>query len=285
MTALAPGSLLFPAALAYLVSAVFYGAGMVRATEEPNRRLLAAGLGAAIIGAILHTGAIGARCVLTHVTPFVTAPDTLSAVGWAIVLILLALQLCPVRDRMIALEAIGMPLAFLCVFAGSAMQQALPARATSNARILNDNLVNLHVVAIVFAFGLIALAFICAALYIAEDRMLKRKSVARLFAWRLPPLTTVDTLAFSLIALAFPLLTIGILAGIVRAIAGRQVVASWGLEPHTLASLVTWAVFGAYLWLHSGMNWRGPKANYLIALGVVAALGTYFAPSTLHRFG
>jgi ABC-type uncharacterized transport system permease subunit len=87
------------------------------------------------------------------------------------------------------------------------------------------------------------------------------------------------------VSLAFPLLTIGILAGVIRAVTEHRAFASWSLEPHTLASVVTWAVYGAYLWLHAGLSWRGPKANYLIGLGIVAAVCTYFAPSTIHRFG
>ena len=284
MTSLGPGLLTFFTALAYLVSSAFYGAGTVRSGDEPNRSLLRAGFAAAMVGGLLQVAAIGARCVQTNMAPFVTAPDTLSAVGLVIVIVLVLLQFCPVGEKLIAIGALGMPLAFLCVFAGSALQQS--TRASSlNARVLNDNLVNLHVLAIVFAFGFIALAFGCAALYIFEDRMLKRKSVARLLKWRLPPLTTIDKLAFFLISLAFPLLTIGILAGVVRAVADHRAFLSWSLEPHTLASVVTWAVYGAYLWLHAGMDWRGPKANYLIGVGVLAALVTYFLPSTLHRFG
>jgi ABC-type uncharacterized transport system permease subunit len=285
MSSISPGFLLFLTALAYLLASVFYGAGTVRASTDSRRPLMAAGLTATVLGGILHTGAIGLRCMTTHLAPFVTASDSLSAVGWAIVVLLILFQFCPIRDKFTAVGAIGMPLAFLCVFAGSVVGQVSPTHASARARLLNDNLVSLHVLAIVFAFGMIALAFGCALLYFVEDRMLKRKSVARLFSWRLPSLITIDNMAFTLVSLAFPLLTIGILAGIIRAVAERTGFSTWGLEPHTLASAVTWAVYGCYLFLHKGMSWSGRQSNSLLIVGLALALATYFAPGTLHRFG
>ena len=129
MSDLHTGLLLLLAALAYLISAVLYGAGTVRTAQHPRRDLLRAGLLAAILGVLLHTAAIGARCAKTRIAPFVSPPDAMSAVGWAVALAFLALQLCPLRERLAAFGAVAMPLAFLCVFSGSAMRQATPAGA------------------------------------------------------------------------------------------------------------------------------------------------------------
>ena len=282
------GILLLAAALFYLVAAVYYGAGTVRPDALQRARMLACGLVAAIVGAIMHTAAIGARCVVTHLPPLVNAPDTLSATGWAIALAFLLLQLTAARNRAAALGAVGMPLAFLAVFTGSALRQGKVSHQgvlQPSPHGLDSNLVSLHVLAIIFAFGLLTLAVGCAALYLVEDGLLKRKSVAQLLFWRLPPLTTIDSLAFMLVSLAFPLLTIGILAGIIRAVTERNAFANWGFEPHTLASVVTWAIYGGYLWLHTALAWRGPRANSLLIAGLVAALLTYIVPSRLHQFG
>lgn len=283
MSVLSPGFLGVITAVFYLLASVFYGAGTLRGDSPERRRLLRYGLVSAITGALFHTAAIGLRCVTTHTMPLVSAPDMLSAVGWAIVLAFLLLQACPLRDRMIALGALGMPFAFLSVFAGSAIRHSRHSPSV-RSHALNGNLVSLHVLAIVFAFGFLALAVASACLYLLEDRMLKRKQVAQLLFWKLPPLTTIDNLAFTLVSLAFPLLTVGILAGIIRAVAEGDRLPTWGLEPHTLASVVTWAVYGAYLWLHVGKSWRGPRANSLLLVGLLAALVTYFIPGTLHQF-
>ncbi len=52
-----------------------------------------------------------------------------------------------------------------------------------------------------------------------------------------------------------------------------------------LTSVVTWLVYGLYLALHALAHWRGPRANYLLLGGLLAALVTYFVPSSTHRFG
>ena len=81
-----------------------------------------------------------------------------------------------------------------------------------------------------FAFGLLVLAFGCAALYLIQHRMLKRKRVHGGLFGKLPPLASLDQLAFALVAFAFPLLTVGLAAGIVKALTGglRGV---WGADP------------------------------------------------------
>jgi ABC-type uncharacterized transport system permease subunit len=284
MTTPNPGFLLVLTALAYLIASALYGAATFRGRSGGSAGLMHAGLCAAIIGAVVHTIAIGARCITTHNTPFVSPPDTLSAVGWAITLVFLLLQVCPLRDRTAALGALGMPLAFLSVFAGAAQRAALPTTPI-RSRILDDNLVSLHVIAIVFAFGMLTLAVGCALLYVIEDRLLKRKAVAQLLIWRLPPLSVIDNLAFSLVALAFPLLTLGIIAGIITAALSSHIAAQWTVEPHTLASIVTWAIYGGYLWAHTALSWRGSRANTLLIAGLAAALVTYCIPSALHQFG
>ncbi|MCW3059134.1 MAG: ccsB, partial [Capsulimonas sp.] len=59
----------------------------------------------------------------------------------------------------------------------------------------------------------------------------------------------------------------------------------WAADPKILASTVTWLVYGVYLGLHSVAHWRGPRANYILIGGLLAALATYFMPTTAHRFG
>ncbi len=283
-TAISPGFLLILTEFAYLIASVFYGAGTVRRDEQGRKGMLVAGLISAAVGVTLHTCAIGLRCAQTHLMPFTTPPDVLSATGWALTIIFLVFQICPVRDRTVALGALALPLAFLSVFAGSTIR--LTHETGSNSRLLDSNLVSLHVVAIVFAFGLLTLAVGCALLYLLQDYMLKRKQITRLLFWRLPPLTTIDNLAFLLVSLAFPLLSIGIIAGIIRAVTLENVLAThWSVDPHTLASAATWAVFGAYLLLHSAFSWRGPRANSLLLVGLVVALVTYFVPTSFHQFG
>ena len=274
------GLLQILAAVGYLLAAVGYGAHLF--LRQPS--LARTGRAAAWTAVALHTLAIGVHCARTRQTPFTTPAETLSASAWAVALIYLTLELV-LKPKPTALGALALPAAFLCLFAGAALQQVTPVvPAAPTAHLLDSRLVSLHVVAILFAFGLLVLAFGCAALYLLQNRMLKRKRALGGLFGRLPPLASLEQLGFALVAFAFPLLTIGLAAGVIRAATGG-LHPGWGIDPKTLASVVTWLVYGVYLALHGLAHWRGPRANYLLLGGLMAALATYFVPTTAHRFG
>ena len=273
------GLLQIIAAALYLLASVGYGAHLLL------RQPALAGYTRAATGAavLLHTLAIGVHCAITRTTPFTTPAETLSATAWAVALAYLALSFF-LRPPPTALGAFALPAAFLCLFAGAAMRSADSAAPSAlGAHLLDTRLVSLHIVALLFAFGLLVLAFGCAGLYLTQHRMLKRKRVGGLFG-RLPPLASVDHLAFTLVAFAFPLLTVGLAAGAIAAMTGGPH-GPWLADQKVLASVVTWLVYGAYLALHIVAHWRGPRANYLLLGGLLAALITYFVPTRFHQFG
>ena len=272
-------TLLITVAALYLLGSVAYGAHLFL------RLLVLAGAGrlATLLAVAAHTAAIGVHCARTHQTPLTTPAETLSAGAWAVALAYLALELA-LRPKPTALGAVALPAAFLCLFAGAFLHSAPPAALSPAVPLLNSRLVSLHILAILFAFGLLVLAFGCAALYLVQHRMLKRKRLKSGLFGLLPPLARLDQLAFALVAFAFPLLTVGLAAGVVEALAGGFG-GHWGADPMVLTSVVTWLVYGVYLALHTLAQWRGPRANYLLLGGLFAALVTYFMPTTAHRFG
>ena len=273
------GLLQIIAAVLYLLASVGYGAHLLL-----RHAPLAGYARAATVAAVaLHTLAIGVHCAVTRQTPFTTPAETLSATAWAVALAYLALEFFR-RPRPTALGAIALPAAFLCLFAGAALRQSSPTvPLASGTHLLDTRLVSLHVIALLFAFGLLILAFGCAGLYLAQHRLLKRKRTGGLFG-KLPPLASIDHLAFTLVAFAFPLLTVGLAAGAIAAATGGPH-GRWLADQKVLASLVTWLVYGLYLALHIVAHWRGPRAHYLLLGGLLAALITYFVPTRFHQFG
>lgn len=271
---------LIAAAVGYLFGSVAYGAFLM--LRQPPLAL--AGRAATVLAVALHTLAIGIHCAHIHQTPFTTAAETLSASAWAIALAYLGLEVL-LKPKPTALGAVALPASFLCLFAGAFLHSAQPAMLNAAAMpLLNSRLVSLHILAILFAFGLLVLAFGCAALYLTQYRLLKRKRLSGGLFGKLPPLASLDHLAFALVTFAFPLLTIGLAAGFVQALTGG-LPGVWGADPMVLTSVVTWLVYGLYLTLHAVAQWRGPRANYLLLGGLLAAVVTYFIPTTTHRFG
>jgi ABC-type uncharacterized transport system permease subunit len=277
------GVFLILAATSYLLASVFYGSYLLSAQQSARTPLIIGRL-FGFLGILSHTAAIGLHCARTHHSPITTGPETFSATGWAIAIAYLCLEGVYRKKPPTAVGAIAYPLAFLSVFTGSAITVTTKAPNHMHYGVVDNMLVSLHVIAIIFAFGLLTLAVACSLLYLLEHRLLKQKKISVVLFSRLPPLATIDQMAFLLVCMAFPLLSLGIIAGIIRAAASSAPVMQWGADPRTLASLACWAVYGLYLWAHATSNWQGVRANYLLLAGLAAAVLTYLAPSTLHRF-
>ena len=132
----------------------------------------------------------------------------------------------------------------------------------------------LHVGFVLAAFAGFTLAAALAALYLWEERRLKRRA-ADILRLRLPPLASLERLAWRPIAVSHPVLTLGLAAGIVRQ---RQ--DGGGVDALEVLTLATWLVYGAFL----AARPTGRRAAYLalggFALVIVARLalaGGHFA--------
>jgi ABC-type transport system involved in cytochrome c biogenesis permease subunit len=136
----------------------------------------------------------------------------------------------------------------------------------------------LHVGLVLAAFAGFTLAAGLAAVYLFQERRLKRHD-AGILRVPAPALQTLDGLEAKTIAVSLPALTFGIAAGIVRL---RE--SGGGLDALMAVTLATWLAYGAYLALRFHYGWRGRRTAYLalaaFALVVVIRLAlpaTHFA--------
>lgn len=97
-------------------------------------------------------------------------------------------------------------------------------------------------------------------------------AVASWFA-TLPSLAQLDMLVYRAVAVALPLLTLGIVTGAAWAHEawGRY----WQWDPKETAALATWIVYAGYMHLHTRNAWRGLRCSWLSVLGFVVVLFTY----------
>jgi ABC-type uncharacterized transport system permease subunit len=114
----------------------------------------------------------------------------------------------------------------------------------------------LHVGFVLAAFAGFTLAAALAGLYLWEERRLKRRA-SDILRLRLPPLQSLELLARRTIAVSLPLLTLGLVAGLVRL--REKGDSTDALEWLTFA---TWLLYGAFLVARPS----GRRAAYL-ALG------------------
>jgi ABC-type transport system involved in cytochrome c biogenesis permease subunit len=92
--------------------------------------------------------------------------------------------------------------------------------------------------------------------------------------WGLPKPQVLDEIGYRAVVVGFPFLTLTILLGAVWAETAWG--SYWSWDPKETASLVTWLIYGAFLHARVMRGWRGDRAAWLLVIGFVATLFTYF---------
>jgi ABC-type uncharacterized transport system permease subunit len=136
----------------------------------------------------------------------------------------------------------------------------------------------LHVGLVLAAFAGFTLAAALAAVYLFQERRLKRHDAAILRV-PAPALDTLDRLSARTILFALPALSLGIAAGVVR-----LEEEGGGVDALMVFTAAAWLAYGAYLGLRFGAGWRGRKtavlaltAFVLVIVIRIALPGTHFA--------
>lgn len=132
----------------------------------------------------------------------------------------------------------------------------------------------LHVGLVLAAFAGFTLAAGLSALYLWEEQRLKRRA-ADILRLRLPPLASLERLAWRTIVVSVPLLTLGLVIGIVR-----QQQRGGTIDALEAVTVLTWLVYGGFV----AARPRGRNAAVValagFALVIVARLalaGSHFA--------
>lgn len=147
------------------------------------------------------------------------------------------------------------------------------------------SLIAWHIGLIFLGYALFFASFVAAALYLLQERNLRRKKWGPLY-YRLPSLETLDIWGGRFVYLGFPLLTIGMFAGLFFAHVTWDTF--WQADPKVIFTVIVWALYGGYLIMRKVYGWGGKKAAWWSVVGVAAVLINYFVMnllSTQHRFG
>ncbi len=195
-------------------------------------------LWAALGGLAAHAAGIAALGFSVGRAPFANLYESLLFVAWALV------ALYVLMARKYRIGALG---AFVMLVALCAIVLALALPKDTSAALLpalRSRWSTIHVVSSLISYAGFVLAFAAAAGYMLQERMLKARRINSLQK-HLPALGVMDSLAYKLVSLGFPMLTLGIVTGSLWAQSawGRY----WGWDPKETWSLITWLVYAAYL--------------------------------------
>jgi cytochrome c-type biogenesis protein CcsB len=152
-----------------------------------------------------------------------------------------------------------------------------PSNITTLLPALQSNrILGIHVTTMVLAYSALSMSCGASVLYLMQVV----PGGGRRFA-RLPDPETLAETGYWSVLVGFPLLTLGIALGAYWANTawGRY----WGWDPKETSALLTWFVYAGYLHARGLRGWEGKRAAWLLILGYVAVLFTYFAVNFLFR--
>jgi ABC-type uncharacterized transport system permease subunit len=133
----------------------------------------------------------------------------------------------------------------------------------------------LHVGLVLAAFAGFTLAAALSALYLWQERRLKRRATS-ILRRPAPSLAVLDRLAARTVLVSVPALTLGIGVGVARLVdLGERI------DAVVVTTLVTWAAWTAYLGLRAA-GWKGRRAAYLALTGFALVVVVRLALPATH---
>jgi ABC-type uncharacterized transport system permease subunit len=259
-------AVLYAFASATVFPAVLYGQPRLQRVSVP----------AALAGFFFHMVAVVELMVATH---------HLLPLGWVEVqatlalLIVLAYLLVYAAYRAGAFGIFALPLALMVMLA--------PAMGANTGSFVTPEMRSgwlvLHISALLAAYTALLFSLLASVLYLAQERRLKSKEGIGFLDW-LPPLETMDRIAYRSLLIGFPCMTLGLLAG--SLIAQQSVGAAYFLDPKVLLSFGMWGVYVLMLLVRRSTGLRGRRAIYLSSAVFLIVLSVWAANqfSSVHRF-
>ena len=255
--------LFWPALLAYGEAAFAY-AGDARHPGSMGR-LATWGVR---IGWLVQTALLIAQAARADGFPWDTWAGSLNLFVW---LVVGAYLIWGCRPRYRLLGLVVMPLAALLL----AVSYAAGGVAASGKTGYSTLFLVLHVGLLLAGFAGLTLAAALAALYLWQERQLKRRS-STVLRFRAPSLVTLEALVARTVTFSLPVLTLGMAAGFARVRHGSD------LDPLIVLTVLTWTVYGAFLILRFGIGWRGRRAAYTALVGFALVIALQLSLQTGH---
>jgi cytochrome c-type biogenesis protein CcsB len=218
-------------------------------------------------GFVCHTGFITLQMFVTGHVPVYNLQETLSTFGWAIVGVFLLLQ---IKVHLMVLGALAAPLATVVVIISS----VLPKPPVALDPLLKSLWRTVHLGTITVGLAAFAIAFLVGILYLIQENAIKEKKRGFFFS-RLPSLKLLDTMGYTCLVTGFPMLTFGIITGVIynQVVLGRF----WSWDHKEILGALTWLVYAALLHERLAVGWRGRRAAVMTIIGFVILVVTFLS--------
>jgi ABC-type uncharacterized transport system permease subunit len=220
------------------------------------------------LGWLAQTGLLGAQAARDDGFPWGTWAGSLNLFVWLVVSAYLIWG-CRRPYRLLGLVVMPIAAALLVV------ARAGGGTGVGSRSHYSNLFLVLHVGLVLASFAGFTLAAALSALYVWQERRLKRRATT-ILRRPAPALASLDRLAGRTVLLSLPALTLGIVVGIVRLVEQGE-----RLDAVVVATLVTWAVWAAYLVLRT-TGWSGRRAAYVALAGFALVIVVRLALPAAH---
>ncbi len=213
-----------------------------------------------LLGFVFHFIDIGVRCFrLQH--PLSSTAEAMAFVAWLLAAGFLGASL---KDRLAATGAFAAPTVLvLLVLARVLPQQGGKASA--------GPLATVHILLSTLGEAAFALAAALAAIYLIQERRLKRKDFTRMRGGA-APLETLDRLAARCVTVGFPVFTLAIISGAVLVARLGLLQTRSAVRPEYVVAVASWLAYGVLLVARRGAGWQGRRAAWVTLGGFMGAL-------------
>lgn len=256
--------------LLYAISAALYlgfHLGFGVAPARFARMVLAAAI-------FVQLGDIGARCFsLQH--PLSSLSEAMAFIAW---LIAVGFLLATFRYHLHAAGALAVPVVLVLLVLARVAPTEQPQMP------LGSPLGTVHILLATLGVATFALAAVLAALYLMQERRLKRKRLDLSQGNENAPLDILDRLASRCVSFGFPVFTLTIVTGAVWVAQLGLLRSGSAIRPEYILTIVAWAVLGVLLFARVAGGWRGRRVAWLTVGGFSAAalvLVGYFVRHTV----
>jgi ABC-type uncharacterized transport system permease subunit len=137
----------------------------------------------------------------------------------------------------------------------------------------------LHILVSILAYSLLSIAAVHAVLLAIQDKHLRNKRPGG-FIRALPPLQTMESLLFQMIALGLFLLSLSLISGAIYI----DDMFSQHIVHKTILSIIAWVVFATLLWGRWRFGWRGAVAIRWTLSGFFVLLLAYIGTKGVLEF-
>jgi len=224
-----------------------------------------------IIGLCSHFWLAANTSYVQHSFNFSVASMTI----WASVLISAAFAIGSLFYAIKNLAVITLPVSILCIVFALIWGDQVTLISQKSS------LFYWHIAISMVAFTLLGLAVMQAILFSYQEVALRKRIKNNFLTW-LPPIQTMEQLLFKTIGVGFAALTLAITLGALYNYESGAAI--FGLNHHTILTVLSWVCFAVLLYGRIKLGWRGMKVIIWTLVGFSLLKLGYFGTKIISEF-